>query len=267
MTNSFDQFEYISFERLDGHVLKVTIDRPDSDLNAVDAQLHRELTKLMVVLKEEREARSIVLTGVGKAFSAGGDFDWFPTLQAPGKLEDLRQEAKNLIWDMLDIQVPIVAAINGHAVGLGASIGLLCDIIFVAESAIISDPHVSVGIVAGDGGTIIWPLAVGPALAKQYLLTGDPINAAEAHRIGLINFVSSNDEVVDDAIAYATKLAAKAPLAVQYTKVAVNKLLKDAANTAFDTATALELLTFQSEDHPEALAAIAEKREPNFKGS
>ena len=266
MTNSFDQFEYINFERLDGHVLKVTIDRPDSDLNAVDAQLHRELTKLMVVLKEEREARCIVLTGVGKAFSAGGDFDWFPTLQAPGKLEDLRQEAKNLIWDMLDIQVPIVAAINGHAVGLGASIGLLCDIIFVAESAIISDPHVSVGIVAGDGGTIIWPLAVGPALAKQYLLTGDPINAAEAHRIGLINFVSSNDEVVDDAIAYATKLAAKAPLAVQYTKVAVNKLLIDAANTAFDTATALELLTFQSEDHPEALAAIAEKREPNFKG-
>ena len=266
MTNSFDQFEYINFERLDGHVLKVTIDRPDSDLNAVDAQLHRELTKLMAVLKEEREARCIVLTGVGKAFSAGGDFDWFPTLQAPGSLEDLRQEAKNLIWDMLDIQVPIVAAINGHAVGLGASIALLCDIIFVAESAIISDPHVSVGIVAGDGGTIIWPLAVGPALAKQYLLTGDPINAAEAHRIGLINFVSPNDQVVEDAIAYATKLAAKAPLAVQYTKVAVNKLLKDAANTAFDTATALEILTFQSEDHPEALAAIAEKREPNFKG-
>ena len=266
MTNSFDQFELIAFERLDGHVLKVTIDRPDSDLNAVDAQLHRELTKLMAVLKEEREARCIVLTGVGKAFSAGGDFDWFPSLQAPGKLEDLRQEAKNLIWDMLDIQVPIVAAINGHAVGLGASIGLLCDIIFVAESAIISDPHVSVGIVAGDGGTIIWPLAVGPALAKQYLLTGDPINAAEAHRIGLINFVSPNDQVVDDAITYATKLAAKAPLAVQYTKVAVNKMLKDAANTAFDTATALEILTFQSEDHTEALAAIAEKREPNFTG-
>ena len=123
-----------------------------------------------------------------------------------------------------------------------------------------------VGIVAGDGGTIIWPLAVGPALAKQYLLTGDPINAAEAHRIGLINFVSPNDQVVDDAITYATKLAAKAPLAVQYTKVAVNKMLKDAANTAFDTATALEILTFQSEDHTEALAAIAEKREPNFKG-
>ena len=136
----------------------------------------------------------------------------------------------------------------------------------MAESAIISDPHVSVGIVAGDGGTIIWPLAVGPALAKQYLLTGDPINAAEAHRIGLINFVSPNDQVVDDAITYATKLAAKAPLAVQYTKVAVNKMLKDAANTAFDTATALEILTFQSEDHTEALAAIAEKREPNFTG-
>lgn len=261
-----DDFDLITFERLDGHVLKVTIDRPNSDFNAVNDQLHEELTRLMAVLKDEREARCIVLTGSGKAFSAGGDYDWFPTLQEPGRLEPLRQEAKNLIWDMLDIQIPIVAAINGHAMGLGASIGLLCDIIFVAESAKIGDPHVSVGIVAGDGGTVIWPLAIGPALAKHYLFTGDPIDAHEAHRIGLINFVTPNDECVDQAVEYATRLAAKAPLAVQFTKVAVNKLLKDAANAAFDVATALEMLTFKSDDHAEALAAIAEKRAPIFEG-
>jgi len=261
-----ESFGFINFERLDGHVLKVTIDRPESTFNAINSQLHEELTRLMRVLKEEREARCIVLTGSGKAFSAGGDYDWFPTLQEPDKMEPLRQEAKNLIWDMLDIQVPIVAAINGHAMGLGASIALLCDIIFVAESARIGDPHVSVGIVAGDGGTVIWPLAIGPALAKQYLFTGDPIASDEAHRVGLVNFVTPNDECVDQAIAYARRIAAKAPMAVQYTKVAVNKLLKDAANAAFDVATSLEIITFQSEDHAEALAAIAEKRDPHFTG-
>jgi len=257
-------FDFITLERLDGHVLKVTVDRPDSDLNAINEQLHGELTRLMQVLKHEREARCIVLTGAGKAFSAGGDYDWFPKLQEPGQFEALRQEGKNLIWDMLDIQIPIVAAVNGHAMGLGASIALLCDIIFVAESALIGDPHVNVGIVAGDGGTFTWPLAVGPALAKQYLLTGDPIDATEAHRIGLVNFVAPNDECVDQAVAFATRIAAKAPMAVQYTKLAVNKLLKDAANTAFDVATALEITTFQSADHAEALAALAEKRPPRF---
>jgi len=261
---TIDSFDLIAFERLDGHVLKVTIDRPDSDLNAVNDRLHHELTRLMGVLKEEQDARCIVLTGSGRAFSAGGDFDWFPAMQEPGRLEPLRQEAKNLIWDMLDIQIPIVAAVNGHAMGLGASIALLCDVIFVAESARIGDPHVKVGIVAGDGGTIIWPLAVGPALAKQYLLTGDPIDAAEAHRIGLVNFVTPDAECVDQAIAYARRIAANAPMAVQFTKVAVNKLLKDAANTAYDVATALEMMTFKSEDHTEALAAIVEKRTPIF---
>lgn len=259
-----DSFDFIDFHRLDGHVLQVTVDRPGSDFNAVNDQLHDELTRLMGVLKHEREARCIVLTGSGRAFSAGGDYDWFPSLQEPGRLEALRQEGKNLIWDMLDIQIPIVAAVNGHAMGLGASIALLCDIIFVAESARIGDPHVSVGVVAGDGGTIIWPLAIGPALAKQYLLTGDPIDAAEAHRIGLVNFVTPDDECVDQAVAYARRIAAKAPMAVQFTKLAMNKLLKDAANTAFDVATALEMLTFNSADHTEALAALAEKRTPVF---
>ena len=260
-----EDFDHIRFERLDGHVLLVTIDRAGNDLNAVDERMHAELTELMATLKVEREARCIVLTGTGGAFSAGGDFDWFPALQEPGRLEALRQEAKNLIWDLLDVQIPIVAAVNGHAMGLGASIALLCDTIFVAESAKIGDPHVKVGVVAGDGGTIAWPLALGPALAKQYLLTGDPIDAREAHRIGLINFVTPDDECVDRAIAFARRIAANAPMAVQYTKLAVNKLLKDAANTAFDVATSLEILTFNSQDHAEALAALSEKRSPDFK--
>ncbi len=261
----YDEFEYIRFERLDGHILQVTIDRPGNDLNAINEQLHHELTELMAALKVEREARCIVLTGTGRAFSAGGDYDWFPALQEPGRLEALRQEAKNLIWDLLDVQIPIVAAVNGHAMGLGASIALLCDVIIVAESALIGDPHVKVGVVAGDGGAFAWPWAVGPALAKQYLLTGDPIPAGEAHRIGLVNQVAPDDGCVDEALAMARKIAANAPMAVQYTKVAVNKLMKEAANTAFDVSTALEIVTFNSEDHAEALAALREKRAPDFK--
>ncbi|MCP3854222.1 MAG: enoyl-CoA hydratase/isomerase family protein [Actinomycetia bacterium] len=261
---SYDDFEYLHFERLDGHILLVTIDRPENPLNAVNGQMHDELTALFPALQHEREARCIVLTGSGPTFSAGGDFDWFPTLQAPGRLEPLRQDGKNLIWDMLDVVVPIVAAVNGHAMGLAASIALLSDIIFVAESARIGDPHVKVGIVAGDGGTVAWPLAIGPALAKQYLLTGDPISATEAHRLGMVNFVTPDDECLDEALAFARRIAANAPMAVQYTKVATNKLLKDAANTAFDVATALEIVTFQSEDHAEALAALQEGRDPTF---
>lgn len=260
----FAHFDCIRFDRLDGDVLLVTLDRPGDDLNAVDEQLHHELTRLFPLLRAEDEARCIVLTGSGTAFSAGGDFAWFPELQDSGRLRLLHRDAKQLIWDLLDVRIPIVAAVNGHAMGLGASIALLCDVIFLAESALIGDPHVKVGIVAGDGGTIAWPLAVGPALAKQYLLTGDPVPATEAHRIGLVNFVTPDDECLDQAIEFARRIAATAPMAVQYTKLAINKLLKDTANNAFDVATALELITLGSDDHGEALTALRERRNPTF---
>lgn len=258
-------FHTIRFDR-DGDVLVVTIDRPGNDLNAVNEQLHEDLTRLFRELKREASARAVLLTGHGKAFSAGGDFSWFPELQQPGRMEALRIDAKQLIWDLLDVEIPIVAAVNGHAMGLGASIALLCDVIFVADTATIGDPHVRVGIVAGDGGTAIWPLAVGPALAKQYLLTGDPVTAADAERMGLVNRAVPAAELHATALAFARRLAAGAPLAVRYTKMAVNKLIKDALNTSFDTATALELVTFASDDHREALEALREKRPPRFTG-
>lgn len=258
-------FRTLRFER-DGDVLIVTIDRPGDELNAVNEELHEDLTRLFRELKQETETRAVLLTGHGRAFSAGGDFSWFPELQQPGRMEALRRDAKQLIWDLLDVEIPIVAAVNGHAMGLGASVALLCDVIFMADSATIGDPHVRVGIVAGDGGTAIWPLAVGPALAKQYLLTGDPVTAADAERMGLVNRSVPAAELHETALKFARRLAAGAPLAVRYTKLAVNKLIKDALNVSFDTATALELVTFASEDHREALDALREKRKPKFTG-
>jgi enoyl-CoA hydratase len=260
-----EDFTTLRLERR-GDVLRVTIDHPTSALNAVDEALHGDLTRLFAGLRREAAARAVVLTGRGRAFSAGGDFAWFPTLREPERLEALRRDAKQLLWDLLDVELPIVAAVNGPAMGLGASIALACDVILMAEGATIGDPHVRVGLVAGDGGAALWPLAVGPARAKEYLLTGDPLGAAEAERIGLVNRVVPAAELDAAATALAERLAAGAPLAVRYTKLAVNKLLKDALNVAFDVSTAYELVTFASEDHREALAALREKRAPVFKG-
>jgi len=259
-------FRALRVERLDGDVLRVAIAQPGDPMNAVDALLHEELAALFRGLRRETRARAVLLTGEGRAFSAGGHFDWFPQLRGLQALEGLRRDARQLIHDLLDVELPIVAALNGPAVGLGASIALLCDVVFMAEDASLADPHVRVGIVAGDGGAVVWPLALGPARAKRYLLTGDPVPAAEAERLGLANFVVPAERLEDEARAFARRLAAGAPLAVQYTKQAVNKLVKDAVNAAFDTSTALELVTLQSEDHEEALAALREKRPPRFRG-
>lgn len=250
----------------DGDVLCIAIAHPTSERNAVDDLLHGELTRLFRELKREDVARAVLLTGRGRIFSAGGDFNWFPQLDDLAKLEHLRRDAKQLVWDLLDVELPIVAALPGPAVGLGASIALLCDTIFMAPEATLVDPHVRVGIVAGDGGVAIWPLVLGPARAKQYLLTGDPVGAEEAVRMGLANRVVPAERLHQEALDFAKRLAAGAPLALRYTKQAVNKLLKDALNTAFDTSTALEIVTFQSEDHREALAALREKRAPIFRG-
>ena len=255
----------IRFERL-GAVLRLTIDNPRNKLNTVDAEMHGELARLFRELRREDEARAIVLTGSGRAFSAGGDFGWFTQINDVAAIEEVRRDGKQIIWDLLDLEVPLIAAVNGPAIGLGASLALLCDVIFMAETATIADPHVRVGIVAGDGGAAIWPLAVGPARAKQYLLTGDPVSAVEAERIGLVNKVVPDDRLQEGALAFAERLAAGAPLAIRHTKIAVNKLVKEALNIAFDYSTAAEALTMTSADHKEAVAAIREKRKPVFKG-
>jgi enoyl-CoA hydratase len=255
----------VLFERL-GAVLRVTIDNPRSELNTVDAELHAELARLFRELRREDEARAIILTGSGRAFSAGGDFGWFGRIDDIAEIEKVRRDGKQIVWDLLDLEVPIVAAVNGPAIGLGASLALLCDVILMADTATIADPHVRVGIVAGDGGAAIWPLAVGPARAKQYLLTGDSVPALEAERIGLVNRVVPADRLQEEALTFAERLAAGAPLAIRHTKIAVNKLVKEALNVAFDYSTAAEMLTMASADHKEAVKAIKEKRTPVFKG-
>jgi enoyl-CoA hydratase len=262
--NEYAGYSSIRFERV-GEVLRVTLANPRNELNSVDGEMHDELRRAFEELKAEKQARAIVFSGSGRAFSAGGDFRWMSSVQAE-HLYELRREGKQIVWNLLDVELPIVAAVNGPAIGLGATLALLCDVIFMADSATIADPHVRVGIVAGDGGAVIWPLVLGPARAKRYLMTGDSLTAADAERIGLINASVPADELQEDALRFAQRLAEGAPLAIRYTKAAVNQLVKQALTTAFDYSTALELVTFVSEDHQEALRALREKRKPRFEG-
>ena len=257
--------ETISLER-DEDVLVATIDHPDSAMNAVDGRLHHDLGELFRTLKTESRARAVVLTGRGRAFSAGGDLEWFPSLRTVERAHALRREGKQIIWDQLDVEIPIVCGLNGAAAGLGASIALLCDIIVMAESAVIVDPHVNVGLVAGDGGAAVWPLLLGPLAAKRHLLVGEPLRAPEALRLGVAAEVCPKPEVGDRARVWADRLAAGAPLAVQGTKMAINAQLKLALLTSFDLSTALELPCLLSADHAEAVDAYVTGRQPSFQG-
>ncbi|MGB8861864.1 MAG: enoyl-CoA hydratase-related protein [Ilumatobacteraceae bacterium] len=257
--------EAIRLERR-GLVLTATIEHPTSPMNAVDALLHHEFGELFRVLRRERDARAIVLTGEGKAFSAGGDFGWFPSLRDTAVLDELRRDAKQMIWDLLDVEVPIVCGLNGAAAGLGASIALLCDVVVMSERAVIVDPHVNVGLVAGDGGAAVWPLLLGPLAAKRHLLLGEPLTAAEALRLGVAGEVCAPGAAGERALAWAERLAAQPPLAVKGTKQAVNAQLKQALLTSFDLSTALEIPCFLSHDHQEALEAMHEQRTPRYEG-
>jgi enoyl-CoA hydratase len=253
-------------ERRD-HLLIVTIDHPTSEMNAVDQMLHDDFSELFALLKREGEARAIVLTGGDKrAFSAGGDFAWFPELRSMEALDHLRRAAKQIVWDLLDVEPPIVCALNGSAAGLGASIALLCDVVVMSERASIVDPHVNVGLVAGDGGAAVWPLLLGPLAAKRHLLLGEPLRADEALRLGIAAEVCAPADVNERALAWAERLAAQPPLALRGTKIAVNAQLKRALLDSFDLSAALEISCFLSHDHVEAVDAIREHRTARFEG-
>nr|VFJ62383.1 MAG: enoyl-CoA hydratase [Candidatus Kentron sp. FW] len=257
----YHNYQYIRMER-EGTVLVASFDRPES-LNAMNGQFHTEMSRLFADIARDRQTNAIVLTGTGKAFSAGGDIKWFQEI-TPEQLDALFMEARKIIIDLLEVEQPIIAAVNGFATGLGATVALFSDIIIASEKARIGDPHVQVGVVAGDGGAVIWPWLVGAARAKEFLMTGDLIDAREAHRMGLVNRVVPHDDLMPTAMELATRLANGPAQAIRGTKASINKILKDTANLVLDTSLALEKQCFHSRDHREAIDAFAQKREPVF---
>lgn len=262
-----DLLSYTSlhFER-EGRLLRVTFNRPET-LNAIDRVAHDELARFFTELTQDPLTDVVILSGAGRAFSAGGDLDHIQRMiDDPRSFLDDMPSVKRIVFGMLDCPKPIIAKLNGSAVGLGATIALLCDVIFAAPTAKIGDPHVKVGFAAGDGGAFIWPHLIGHARAKEYLMTGRLLTAEEAERIGLINHVVPAvdlDRVVD---AFAQELLGGAMRAIQWTKLAVNISLKQAAHSVMDASVAFEALSNVTADHREAVQALREKRPPRFTG-
>jgi enoyl-CoA hydratase len=261
----YSQYERLRMDRR-GRIISVTLNRPETR-NAVDGRMHHELATIFYDVQLDEQADVIVLTGSGSAFSAGGDLNWLAELRQAGSLDPRGAvDAKKIVFGLLDLEKPIIARIPGPCLGLGTTMALLCDVIYAGISARIGDPHVLVGLVAGDGGAVIWPQLVGYARAKEYLLTGDLLSAQQAESIGLINHAVPDGELDRHVYELAERLAAGATKAIRWTKTAVNIGLKQLAHSVMDASFSYEMLTMATTDHGEAIAAFQEKRKPTFHG-
>ncbi|AGC64493.1 MULTISPECIES: enoyl-CoA hydratase/isomerase family protein [Mycobacterium] len=232
--------------RAEGALRIITLNRPDA-LNAVNDNLHVGLAGLWRRLSEDRSARAAVLTGAGRAFSAGGDFAYLAELAQDA---DLRAKTiahgRDIVLGMARCRVPVVAAVNGPAVGLGCSLVALSDIVYIAPDAYLADPHVQVGLVAADGGPLTWPLHISLMLAKEYALTGQRIAAQRAVELGLANHVAADP--VAEAVACAQRIMKLPQQAVESTKRVLNIHLERAVLASLDYALSAEHQSFTTED-------------------
>lgn len=242
-------------------VVRIALD--NGDLNLVDGDMHAELPQ---AFREayEMDGRVVVLTGEGDAFSGGGDVNWMQQwVEDPEYFEDVAREGEAVIENLVDIEKPVVARINGDAAGLGANVALCCDITVMAEGAHIGDPHVKVGLAAGDGGAVVWPLLLGLNKAKEFLMTGRLVDAEEAEKLGLVNYAvpeSDLDAKVDELV---DELASLPQPAVRYSKLAANEWLERGVQNILRESLAMESMSARSADHEEAVSAFLEGRDPN----
>ena len=259
----YEDFEHLSFEKPAPGVVVVTLDRPEV-LNAANVRMHAEMAEVWSVVDDDPEVGASVVTGAGRAFSAGGDLqmieemttDYAATLQQ-------WHDAGAIVERMLLARKPVVSAVNGVAVGAGLAVALLADVSIMGASARISDGHARLGVAAGDHAAAIWPLLCGLAKAKYYLMTAEFVDGPEAERIGLVTRCVPDDQVVSEAVEVAARLAAGSATAVQWTKRVMNHWVRQAL-PAFGESVALEMLGFLGPDAREGVAALRERRSPNF---
>lgn len=266
MQDEFD-FKTLKVER-EGGLLTILLNEPDEG-NAIKGPMHYELIDLFRKIQEDPDVRVIVLTGAGEFFSARRDstfVDWAKTVDAGQAMLALTVShyIRSFIQAMLDVEVPIIAAINGDATGIGATVALFCDITIMDERAIIADKHGRYGVAAGDGGQVIWPLLVGPNRAKNFLMRGIEVGAAEAERIGLVNYVAPAGQTMTMAREIADDLLARAPWAVRFTKSAINQQVRAQFLNTMPLGAALEGLTISTQDHAAAIKGLAEGLTPKF---
>jgi enoyl-CoA hydratase len=263
MNSRYSKYQRLRIEWPEPRILRVVMDRPDR-LNAADEIMHGELVEIWKDIDADPEVSAVVLTGEGKAFSAGGDLDLVERMmQDFATRMKVWKEARDLVYNVINCSKPIVSAMRGPAVGAGLVAGLLADISVASRDAKIVDGHTRLGVAAGDHAAIVWPLLCGMAKAKYYLMLCEPLTGEEAERIGLISKVVDDAELDATAMAIARKLAAGAPSAIRLTKYALNNWLRSAGPT-FDASLALEMLGFSGPEVQEGLASFREKRKPEF---
>ena len=261
-----EEFTALRLDR-DGPVLELTLTRPEL-FNRFDDVLHAEFLRALRLIIDARDVRAVVLASEGKVFSAGGDFDLIAEANSePLVRRAIVDDARRVMATLFDVPQPIVAAVQGAAMGLGATVALACDAVVAGPEASLADTHVNLGLVAGDGGVVVWPAAAGMLRARRHLLTGDPIDAATGLTLGLVtDLVDSREDVVPAARALAQRIAALPPLAVQGTKRALNRVTQQRSGEVLDLSLALEEATLASRDVLEGIAAFRERRPGDYQG-
>lgn len=263
MSSRYADYQRIQFDWPAAGVLRLTLNRPER-LNALDARGHRELAYVWQDIDKDPDVRAVILTGAGKVFSAGGDFEVVEELNNSHQARaDMWREARDLVYNVINCSKPIISAMRGPAVGAGLVAGILADVSIASKTAKILDGHTRLGVAAGDHGAIIWPLLCGMAKAKYYLMTCEPLSGEKAEEIGLISLAVEDEELDAKAIEVASKLANGATTAISWTKYALNNWLR-LAGPSFDASLALEMLGFGGPDAKEGLASHLEKRPPRF---
>jgi enoyl-CoA hydratase len=259
----YSAYPSIELDRPAKHVLRITLRAPGR-LNAVSGAMHGELAAIWKTIAEDDETRVVLVRGADGAFSAGGDLDLVLEMANDAETRArVFQEARDLVYNVIACPKPIVSAMTGPAVGAGLAVGLLADVSIATPRTKIVDGHTKLGVAAGDHAAIVWPLLCGMAKAKYHLLLCEPLDGAEAERIGLVSLCVPDDELEERALAIASRLAAGSQAAIRHTKKALNEWLL-AAGPAFDTSLALEFLDMAGADVHEGVAAVREKRAPRF---
>lgn len=248
-----DVADALRFDMLEPHIAALTFSRPER-LNAIDWQVYAALDAAFDRIARNDDIRVLLLCGAGRAFCAGGDIS-FMRQMFEGEIDpQLVQDVSLRVFNALvALPQPTIAVVNGPAIGLGCTLALCCDLIYAGDRAVFGDPHLQMGLVPGDGGAVLWPLRVGPAKAKELLFTGDPVRAADAHAMGLVNHVHPTDEVHDQALAMARRLANGPVQALRATKALTNHVLRDLGERVVKASLALEHVSQFSDYHREAV--------------
>ena len=262
---NFDAYETLKFTRR-GRVLTLALSAPKTR-NAVSRLMHQELIRALEEADLDEGSDVLVLTGEGDAFCGGGDIGWMQAMrEKPAERKAAISEGRRILYTILELDKPIIAKVRGPAIGLGATLALFCDVVFVSETAKIADPHVRVGLVAGDGGAVIWPALLGPSRSKEFLMTGDVVTGAKAAELGLANHCLPDAELDGAVDAFADRLAGGALAAIRWSKRAVNAGLRAQAAPVLELAFAYEASSMDTDDHRAAVDAFLAGQAPTFSG-